>query len=174
MIIFPKRKSVSIAGGSLSILLGLAALIWPSVTAEIVTALIGAFLLMDAVFSFLSQDRRAVFTWAAVAQGAVGLVVALLLVFAPGTALRVLVILIALWVVIRSAIQLWIAFQYRSTRGAPLFAGLTGALSLLVGILLLVRPEAGIIAFSWLVGLYAVISGGLMIAWVLRAPRIEG
>jgi uncharacterized membrane protein HdeD (DUF308 family) len=103
-----------------------------------------------------------------VAQGFVGLSIALFLLLMPGTALRLVVLMIALWVVVRAGIQLWTAWTLRSFSGVPLFVGLTGALSLLVGVLLLTRPEAGIIAFSWLIAVYLIGSGILVLVWGTR------
>jgi uncharacterized membrane protein HdeD (DUF308 family) len=168
MIVFPKNRTISVVSGGLSIALGLVALIWPSVTAEFLALLVGVFLVAEALFSFLARRRDALFTWTAVAQGFVGLFVALFLVIMPGTALRVLVMMIAVWIVVRAGVQLWTAVQFRNLTGVPMFVGLFGGISLLVGILLISRPEAGIIAFSWLIGIYAIISGVLILMWGLR------
>ena len=169
MIVFPKNRTISVVSGSVSIAVGLVALIWPAVTAEFLAFLVGVFLVGEALFSFLSRERGALFTWTAVAQGVVGLVVALFLVVMPGAALRVLVMLIAIWIVIRAGVQLWAAFQFRNLSGVPLFVGLFGGISLLVGFLLISRPEAGIVAFAWLIGIYAIISGVLILTWGLRS-----
>ena len=126
MIVFPKNKTISLLSGGLSIVVGLVALGWPSITAEVLAVLVGVFLLGEALFSFLTRERDALFTWSAVAQGFMGLFLALFLVIMPGAALRVLVLLIAVWVVIRAGVQLWTAFQFRSLSGAPLFVGLFG------------------------------------------------
>ena len=174
MIVFPKHRTVSVIAGGLSILVGLAALVWPSITAEFLAFLVGLFLFSEAVFSFFTRDRRALFTWTAVAQGVVGLFVAVFLLLMPGAALRVLVMLIAVWIVVRAAVQLWTAIQLRDLAGVPLFVGLFGGVSLLVGILLLTRPEAGIIAFSWLIGIYAIVSGVIILLWGLRSSGDDG
>lgn len=168
MIVFPERKPISIASGAVSIGIGLIALVWPTMTAQVLALMVGAFLLIEALFSFLTRDRRALFTWSAVAQGFVGLSIALFLLLMPGTALRLVVLMIALWIVVRAGIQLWTAWTLRSFTGVPLFVGLTGALSLLVGVLLLTRPEAGIIAFSWLIAVYLIGSGVLVLMWGTR------
>lgn len=169
MIVFPKNRTISIVSGGLSIALGLVALIWPAVTAEFLALLVGLFLVAEALFSFLSRGRGTLFTWTAAAQGVVGLFVALFLVVMPGTALRVLVMMIAVWIVIRAGVQLWAAIQFRNLTGVPLFVGLFGGISLLVGILLISRPEAGIVAFAWLIGIYAIVSGVLILMWGLRS-----
>ena len=169
MIVFPKNRTISVVSGSVSIAVGLVALIWPAVTAEFLAFLVGVFLVGEALFSFLSRERGALFTWTAVAQGVVGLVVALFLVVMPGAALRVLVMLIAIWIVIRAGVQLWAAFQFRNLGGVPLFVGLFGGIPLLGGFLLISRPEAGIVAFAWLIGIYAIISGVLILTWGLRS-----
>ena len=176
MIILPKNKTLATVSGSISILIGLAALVWPSMTAQILAFLVGLFLLADALFSLFVRDRGALFTWTAVAQAVVGIIVALFLVVMPGAALQLLVTLIAVWIVLRAGIQLWGAIQLRGIAGASLFVGIIGGVSLLVGILLISNPEAGIIAFSWLIGVYAVVSGVVIVLWSRRStepPREE-
>lgn len=50
-----------------------------------------------------------------------------------------------------------------------------GATSLLVGLLLAVRPRVGIVAVAWLVGAYAVAVGAILLAmaFALRAADDE-
>jgi uncharacterized membrane protein HdeD (DUF308 family) len=172
MIVFTTNKTLLTVSGVISALLGFVALIWPGITAQVLAVIVGIFLLAEALLSLLVRRRGMVLTWTAVMQGLFGLVVALFLVVMPATAVRVIVLMIAVWLVIRAVIQAAIAVQNRHVSGATLFMAMVAAISLLVGVLLILRPEAGIIAFSWLLGIYTIVTGVLAILWGQKAARL--
>lgn len=172
MIVFSTNRTLLTVSGIISALLGFVALIWPGITAQILAVVVGVFLLAEALLSLLVRRRGMVLTWSAVLQGLVGIVVALFLVVMPGTAVRVIVLIIAVWLVLRAIIQAAIAIQNRAVSGAALFMAMVAAISLLVGALLILRPEAGIIAFAWLLGIYAIVTGVMAILWGQKAARL--
>lgn len=171
MIVFTTNRPLLTVSGVVSVGIGIAALLWPSITARVFAFLVGAFFLVEALLDLFSQRRGRFFTWTAVTQGALGVVIALLLVLMPGKALQIVVVMIALWLIIRGAMQMAVAVQNRRYTGFPLFAGLTAGISAVVGLLLLFRPEAGIVAFSWLVGIYAVLAGVFSLLWAYRLGK---
>jgi uncharacterized membrane protein HdeD (DUF308 family) len=158
--------------GIISLALGLVALVWPGITVQVLAVIIGTFLLAESLLSFLVRRRNAFFTWSAVLQGLVGIVVALFLIVLPGTAVRIVVMIMAIWLVLRGVVQGVLAVWSRGIAGAPLFVGLIAAVSLLVGALLILRPEAGVVAFAWLLGIYAIVSGAVSILWSRRAAQL--
>ncbi|MFP4485264.1 MAG: HdeD family acid-resistance protein [Spirochaetaceae bacterium] len=172
MIVFTTNRTLLTVSGAISALLGFVALIWPGITVQILAVVVGVFLLAEALLSLLVRRRGMVLTWSAVLQGLVGIVVALFLVVMPGTAVRVIVMIIAVWLVLRAIVQAAIAVQNRTVSGAALFMGMVAAISLLVGALLIFRPEAGVIAAAWLLGIYAIVTGALAILWGQKAARI--
>lgn len=169
MITVPSSPTIARIGGGTSVAIGLVALLWPQATAQLLAVVVGVFLLVDAGVSLLSGGRGRVFTWTAAAQAVVALLVGLFLVISPDNALRIMVVLIAIWVIIRAGVQLWAAMQFRGTPGVPVIVGVFGGISLLVGLLLFRNPEAGVVAFSWLIGIYAIISGSIMLFLASRA-----
>lgn len=169
MITIPTSPSIARVGGTVSIGIGLVALLWPQATAQLLAVIVGLFLLVDSGVSLLSGRRGRVDTVTAVAQALVALLVGVFLVISPANALRIMVVLIAVWVIIRAGVQLWAALQLRGTPGLPVVVGVFGGISLLVGLLLFRNPEAGIVAFSWLIGIYAIVSGGMMLLLASRA-----
>jgi uncharacterized membrane protein HdeD (DUF308 family) len=168
MIAFTRNRTLLTVSGVLAVAIGVAALLWPSITARIFAFLVGAFFLTEALVDFFSRGRMRLYTWTAIVQGGVGIVIALLLVLMPGAALRIVVLLIAVWLLIRGALHLFAAFENRSHPGFPMIATGTGVMSVIVGLLLLFRPEAGIVAFSWLVGIYAILTGVFSLMWAQR------
>jgi uncharacterized membrane protein HdeD (DUF308 family) len=49
--------------------------------------------------------------------------------------------------------------------------GLSGAASVLLGVLLVMMPGAGLIAWVWLIGAYAVLFGLMLLALAFRLRR---
>ena len=45
---------------------------------------------------------------------------------------------------------------------------LSGAVSLILGVMLIVMPSAGAVAFLWLIGSYSIIFGVLLVALAFR------
>ncbi|MDA3948737.1 MAG: DUF308 domain-containing protein [Spirochaeta sp.] len=168
MIAFTKNRMVLTVSGTIAVLIGLAALIWPSISARVFAFLVGAFFLTEAIVDFVSRGRGRLYTWSAVAQGIVGLVVALVLVLMPGAALRIVIMLIAVWLMIRGGLYMYVALQNRGQYGFPMFSAATGVISALIGLLFAFRPEAGIVAFSWLIGVYAILVGTFSLMWANR------
>lgn len=173
MIVFSTNRTALTISGAVSALLGFAALVWPGITAQILAVIVGVFLLIESLIGLLAGKRSGFVIWSAALQGLVGLAIALFLIVLPGTALRVIVLVIAVWLALRGLIQAVIAVQNRRVSGAAMFLGMIAAISLLVGALLIFRPEAGIIAFSWLLGIYAIVSGAISMLWAQRAGRIS-
>ena len=80
---------------------------------------------------------------------------------------------IAGWLFIfAGAIQVFASFQERWSVRAWL-TGLLGALGILVGVSVVARPLEGIIALTWLVAIFFVVSGAakVMLSWPLRGTQ---
>ena len=50
--------------------------------------------------------------------------------------------------------------------------GLSGLISILVGLILIFRPEAGVLAVAWLIGIFAIILGVFLILLSLKVRQI--
>jgi uncharacterized membrane protein HdeD (DUF308 family) len=50
--------------------------------------------------------------------------------------------------------------------------GLSGLISILVGLILIFRPGAGVLAVAWLIGLYAIILGIFQLLLGLKYHKI--
>jgi uncharacterized membrane protein HdeD (DUF308 family) len=51
-------------------------------------------------------------------------------------------------------------------------AGISGLISIVFGILLAVWPRAGAISLTWLLGIYAIVYGALMLAYAIRLQML--
>ena len=88
--------------------------------------------------------------------------------FYPGLTALVLVYIIAIWALITGALELYAAYRLRRVVRNEVWLILGGIASLLFGLALLVAPGAGAIALVWLIAVYAVIFGVLLIGLGVR------
>ena len=103
--------------------------------------------------------------WMLLLSGIAGVILGILVFIWPGITSLVLLYLIAAWAIITGIIELVAAF----TTGLGWVLALAGALSILLGIVLLARPVAGILSLVWLIGIYAIIWGVLQIVRAIQA-----
>lgn len=171
--------------GAVAALFGVFALVRPATTATAVVVLIGAFVLVDGVLGTIGAFRtsgRQGQTTLGIAEGVLGLVVGLIAVIAPDAALRFLSVLIGLWALLTGALEIAAAIGSRpvdmsgagsvDARGrVNWLLGTAGALSLILGGILVFSPGAGVVLITVLIGVYALGFGIALIALALRIRR---
>jgi uncharacterized membrane protein HdeD (DUF308 family) len=169
--------------GVAAVVFGVLALVWPGVTVLALALLFGAYALVDGVGMIIGSFRRSGPRQQRIAHliaGLVGLAAGVLTLVWPGITALVLVVMVGVWAIATGALDLWSAVSpYPPTspkaprrRGHWLLAAI-GALSVVAGVLILLRPDVGALAIAQVIGVYAIISGALMLAegWRLRRVR---
>jgi uncharacterized membrane protein HdeD (DUF308 family) len=159
--------------GVAALLFGLLALIWPDITISALVLLFGAFALVDGVFTVAAAfgDRRAEGRrgWLLL-QGLAGVAAGVVTFAWPGITTLVLLWWIAAWALVTGVLAIAAAIRLRRELEGEWLLALSGAVSVLFGILLAVRPDEGAVALAWLIGSYAIVFGValLTLAWRLR------
>ena len=165
-----------VAGG-VAILFGLAALIWPGLTLTALVLLFGAYTLVDGVFAVVAalaragRERR---WWVLLLEGPLGIAAGVVTLAWPGITGLVLLLFIAAWAVITGVVEIVAAIRLRREIEGEFLLGLSGVLSVLFGLLLIVRPGAGAVAVAWLIGIYAILFGALLLALAFRLRGLRG
>jgi uncharacterized membrane protein HdeD (DUF308 family) len=80
----------------------------------------------------------------------------------------VLILFIGVWAVIRGIMEIVAAIQLRKEIEGEWLLILAGVLSVLFGLGVLIFPGAGALALIWLIAIYAVAIGAVMIMLALR------
>lgn len=154
--------------GVLAILFGIAALFWPGVTVAIFAMLFGIFVLVWGI-SLLIQSLMSVETvslwWLELIFSVAVLGLGVFLVRNPDVTLRWLVLLIGFTFIIRGIVDLVQAFfsRERAVTDNRWFYAISALLGVVAGVIILAYPTAGGLAFVWVVGLYAIIYGAVLI-----------
>ena len=157
--------------GVAAIVFGILAFIWPGITLSVLILFFGAYAIVDGALALYAATRsRGQHVWASVLEGIVGIAAGLIAFFSPGITALALLIVIAVWAIVTGVMEVIAAVELRHVIPNEWFLIISGLLSVVFGILLLVQPGAGALALVWLIGLYAVVFGigMLALAWRLR------
>jgi uncharacterized membrane protein HdeD (DUF308 family) len=84
--------------------------------------------------------------------------------------LLALVTLVAAWAIVSGGFMVGAAFRLKQTHGRWLL-GLSGALSVIFGVLVALAPIAGAIVLTLWLGAYALIFGALLLGVAFRLRR---
>jgi uncharacterized membrane protein HdeD (DUF308 family) len=172
-----RRETFTLAlRGVLAIVFGVIALIWPGLTALVLAVVFGVYAIVDGGSWLIGAFRRSGDAGMRAIRGiagALGIVLGIAALVWPGITATVLAIVVGVWALVTGAIGIWLATQ---VPGRWLL-GLVGALSVIAGLLILIRPAAGAVALAWVIGVYAIVAGVLMLAatWQLsHSPTGRG
>ncbi|XRQ02710.1 HdeD family acid-resistance protein [Actinomadura welshii] len=160
--------------GAFAVLIGIVALVWPAITVLALVVLFGAFALVDGVIALLVAVRgttgapRGLLALSGVAGIALGVAA----LGWPGITAFALLMLIAAWAVATGVLEIVAAIALRKQLQGEWAYILTGAISLLFGIMLFVWPASGALAVVWLIGLFAIMFGAAMVGAAFRLRRL--
>ena len=159
--------------GVAAVLFGLGALIWPGLTLAVLIMLYGVYDVVDGVFAIFAGLRAGSGTrrWLLLAEGALGILAGLIAVFWPGVSAVVLLYIIAFWAIFGGLLRIVGAVLLRREIDNEWTMALSGALWVLLGIVLFVLPGAGLLSLSWVIGIFALGAG---ITLIVLAFRVRG
>lgn len=161
----PQNWGALLLRGICAVLFGLLILDWPGVLLIFLVYLFGASALIGgvlALFTCLSPGAEKGHRWLLLLQGALGVAVGVYVFCRPEITAIALIILIAVWALISGIFETAAAARLPSGTAGRGLLSLSGVISIIFGLLVLGHPMAGIIAIVWLIGIYALI-GGLML-----------
>ena len=164
-----------IVRGVAAIIFGILAYLWPDITFTVLVLFFGAYALWDGVFAvigaFRTQGER---RWALILAGLVGIAAGLVTFFWPGAATLAILTIIAAWAIVTGVFEIIGAIRLREEIEGEWLMLLSGLLSVLFGIALVIWPVAGLVAVTWMIGAYAIIFGILLIALGIRLRNWRG
>jgi uncharacterized membrane protein HdeD (DUF308 family) len=166
-----KRWWVLMARGIAAILFGICAIVWPGVTLLYLVILFSAFSIIDGVAAMVLGFRGeadGTVWWTMVILGVLAIAAGVAAFAWPGVTLLVLATIIAISAIVRGAFEIFAAITLRKELEDEWILGLSGAMSVIFGALIMFRPGAGLIALTLLIGAYMLALGVFAIALSLR------
>lgn len=160
--------------GLLAIIFGIAAVFWPGLTLVTLVYLFGGFVLAsglitlvgglgslyDGARSFLSRILVLILGVAEIGVG-------VYLLRHPEVAFTTLILLVGFVLVLRGVIDIAVGLFEDSSLMQRTVTVISGLIAGFVGVVLLFQPERGGVAFVWILGLYALLVGPMMVALAL-------
>lgn len=172
MIIMISRKWWTwILRGVLAVLAGVVALIWPNISIQAILILLGIYLIADGLLTAavsILHRRQAANWWFFLAEGVMGLVIGFFALVFPHIMAVAVVYLVAFWALVTGILEILAAVQLRRQMAGEWLLLLAGILSLIIGIVFIVLPHAGIVLIVWLLAFYLILFGVLMTVLGIR------
>ena len=168
----PRHWWVVALRGLAAIIFGILAFIWPGITLSVLILFFGAYAIVDGVLALYTAFRaRGEHMWGPLLEGILGIGAGLIAFFWPGITALALLYVIAVWAILTGVMEIYGAIRLRRVITDEWALILSGALSVIFGVLLLAQPSAGALAVVWLIGIYAILFGIVLLifAWRLRS-----
>ena len=163
--------SVLLIRGICNVLFAFVAFLQPGLTLVALVLLWGVYAVVDGAMSLttgIAARRSGGHHGSLVVSGASGLVAGIAACIWPGVTLVVLVAIMSVWAVLRGVLEIAAAIRLRHILPRAWLLAVSGAASIAFGVLLLVRPDVGLVTLVYLVGAAALVFGILAIALALH------
>lgn len=157
--------------GVAAVIFGVLAIAWPGITFSALVIVWGAYALADGVLALVAawqvRDQSKPF-WSLIIVGLLGIAAGVATFAWPGITALALLMVIAVWALVMGIFQIVAAIRLRKEIENEWFLGLSGAVSVLFGVLMIARPGAGALAMLWTIAGYAIVFGALLIVFGFR------
>jgi uncharacterized membrane protein HdeD (DUF308 family) len=157
--------------GVAAILFGAVAFLAPGFTLIWLVLLFGAYALLDGVLAIVAGIRAAERHerwWPLALEGLASIAVGVITFIMPAATAFVLVWFVAVWAILTGVLRISAAIRLRKEIRGEWLLIVNGALSVLLGLFIIVRPIAGFVSLVWFVGAYATVYGVILLALALR------
>jgi uncharacterized membrane protein HdeD (DUF308 family) len=167
--------SLVLLRGIAAIVFGILAWAWPGATLITLTLFWGAYSLVDgiaALWSWWQARDRGKAMWQVILIGVAGIAAGIFTFVASGVTAIALLLLIAVWAVVNGVFQIAAAVQLRKEIANEWLLILSGALSVVFGVLMILSPGAGALAVLWVIGAFAVAYGVLLVLFAFKLRKL--
>ncbi len=163
--------------GVLAAALGISALIWPTLTLEILVLFVGAYLIADGVMGLVVSVRRPGVS-GGLLQPVVSAGVGLVLVFWPSQSARTLFMVLGAGALFIGISYLVTARRYGTDGMDRQLMTTVGIIAGVLGVILLTWPGAAVVTVSWIIATAALVMAAVLIFLGVRfrqlQARVEG
>lgn len=151
--------------GVIAIVLGMLAFFFPGPTLAGLLGVFAAYAIIDGALAiYAGAMTHGSARLLLVLGGLAGLAVGVITILSPGTTALVLVLWIGILAIARGVSELASAITFRNTISNAALFGLSGLVSIVFGVYLVVAPGAGALALLWLIGYFALFAGVMYLA----------
>ena len=161
--------------GVCAIAFGLFAWFWPGMTLLALLLTWGVLACVNGVVTLASAFARDGHEprWILLLEGGVSVLAGVVALAYPRFTALLFLYLLAAWAVLSGIVEVIAAYRLRKELRGEFWLGFAGVLSLLFGVMLILRPGAGALTVVWLIAGYSVLFGVVLIAWGLHLKRLH-
>lgn len=131
-------------------------------TLEILIILLGVYLLLDGLLaviaSFVAASNHKSW-WLLLFEGLITLAAGIFVFASPSLTLVILVYLVAAWAIITGLLEFVASLIATWAIPGKVFLGVTGVLSVILGIIIFLYPVISLVTMVWLVAIYGFVVG---------------
>ncbi|NRQ33885.1 HdeD family acid-resistance protein [Nonomuraea sp. NN258] len=170
---FSRNWWLLLVRGIAAVVFGVLALFWPAITVLVLVICFGAYAIVSGAFSLFAGFRHGQGSrgWL-IFSGIIGILAGIVAFVWPGITSLALLYLIAFWAIFAGVAEIVAGIQLRKAITNEWMLIVGGILSVIVGVLLIVWPGAGMISLAWLLGIFALLYGITMIVLSFRVKNL--
>lgn len=160
--------------GIAAVVFGVLTLIQPEASLVALLLIFSIYAIADGVIGIwtaLSNKSSNAQWWVLLLWGVVSVLAGILALVAPGAVLTFAMYYIAFWALITGVLQIAAAIRLRKEVQGEWMLILAGLLSVVFGVLVIVQPIVSLVSILWLIGLYALFFGVLLVGLAFKVRR---
>jgi uncharacterized membrane protein HdeD (DUF308 family) len=165
---------VFLIGGIASMLFGILAFVNPGIALLVLAMFFVAAILVDGVFNVIGsiQNRDKDGWWLMLLMGLLGVGIGGYALLNPPLSMLAFIYMVALEAILLGVFLLMLGYKVRKLTSREWILYLTGALSVLFGILVIARPAKGSLTIVYVIASWAIVIGALKVAFALRIRKL--
>jgi uncharacterized membrane protein HdeD (DUF308 family) len=135
---------------------------WPHLTLTTLVVLFGCFALIYGLVSLtaaITNRRPGRNRWLVLAEGVVGICAGILALRTPSTTAKLFIFFIVPWAIVTGILRIAEAIRLRKEITGEVWLVLSGAVTILLGVVLARRTIASVVELAWIVAGYALLLG---------------
>jgi uncharacterized membrane protein HdeD (DUF308 family) len=162
--------------GVLAVLFGVVAFFYTDQTITALVYAFGVFALLSGLVTLVAAVRAGEahehWGWLAI-SGVLGVLAGVVCFVNPNITALAFVYLISAWAILSGVAEITFALALPQTMAHPWLTALSGALSVVFGVLVAIWPQSGAVALTWVIGIYAILNGVSLLyhAFLLQVAR---
>ena len=157
------------------ILFGIVIFARPGISLLSLTLALGVIMFVDGIINVVnafSGRTQHDDWWVLLLTGLAGIGLGLLTWYNPAATALAVVFYVAIWAVATGLLEIVAAVRLRKQIEGEFWLGLAGVISVIFGVLLVARPAAGVLTVLWLIGVYAIAFGVVLVFLALRVKSV--